>query len=140
MATNVEKKLIHTLARTLGFEREVYEDILFTRFQKKSSTDLTSQEAAALIQEWLTKAEKAGSWKKVEKKTKSLKFEELGERSGFATPKQLRMLEVLWMTHSREKTEQALCHFLERIVKVSHLRFLKKKDVQKIKIAIENMR
>lgn len=138
-ATTQQKKLIHILRKALGHDQATYEDILFLKFRKTSSKDLTVKEAGLLIAEWKNKAEKTGAWKKIEKVSGRQKFEELGIRQGFATPKQLRMLEALWMSHSRTKTEKSFNSFLERIAKVSHLRFLRRPDVQKVKKAIEQI-
>ena len=141
-STKQQKQLIHILAKTLGHDRDTYEFILFTRYGKKSSTELSKSEAAELISEWQLKAEKTGALKNVQKKINPLKekYENLGIRPTFATPKQLRMLEAIWVDCSRTKTEKSLYQFIFHIIKVSHPRFLKKSEVQKVKKAIESLK
>jgi putative transposase len=77
----------------------------------------------------------------------SLKYDELGIRwnerlrEHYATPKQLRMLEAMWMTSPRveHKTEEAFKHFVKRISGKEKLEWLMMSDVRKIKKAIESL-
>ena len=60
-----------------------------------------------------------------------------------ATPKQLRMIEALWFKVSRQTNDtdrkNALNSFIQRIIGVQNIRFLKKTDINKLKKAMENM-
>jgi Protein of unknown function (DUF1018) len=72
------------------------------------------------------------------------RFSDLGYRDGMATPKQLRMIEAMWMDVSKMPTyaarEKALSGFLKRITGVENLRFVEDWMVQKIVKAIDHMK
>jgi len=72
------------------------------------------------------------------------KFEDLGYRDGMATPKQIRMMEAMWMDVSTMPNytarERALNGFLKRIVGVENLRFVEDWMVQKVVKALEHMK
>jgi len=141
-----QRQLLHMLAGKLGYDRETYEAILLTKYKKASSTELYFYEANELIKEWQEKAIKAGVWdkgwyrQKQPQAEQKERFNNLKNRSEFATPPQLRMLEALWMDKANVKTEKAFHSFIKRIVKVDHPRFLLREHVQKLKKAIENLR
>jgi hypothetical protein len=99
-----------------------------------SSKELNFEQAEILLN-----AYKKLGW--VEKrKVKRLKYEEYNNRSGkFASPKQMRMIEAMWMQHSREKTEASMNRFIKRITGVDHISFLLRADVSKTIKAIESL-
>lgn len=72
------------------------------------------------------------------------RFEDLGHRDGMATPKQLRMIEAMWMDVSKMPSytakQKAVEGFLKRIAGVENLRFVEDWMVQKIVKAIEGMK
>jgi hypothetical protein len=72
------------------------------------------------------------------------RFDELGLREGMATPRQLRMIEAMWMDVSRMPThvarEVALKHFLRRVIGVDEMRFIEAWQVQKVVRAIQGMK
>lgn len=75
------------------------------------------------------------------------KYDELGIRWNeelkeyYATPKQLRMLEAMWMTSNRVKykTEAGFLSFVKRITGKESIAWLMMSDVRKIKKAIESL-
>lgn len=59
----------------------------------------------------------------------------------YATPKQMRMLEAVWMSNKavRVKTEAAFTAFLKRIAGVDSIKWLLMADVQKVLKAIQSL-
>lgn len=72
------------------------------------------------------------------------RYDELGFRDGMATPKQLRMIESMWMEVSRMPNyaakQKALEGFLMRVVRVQQLEWVEDWMVQKIVNAINHMK
>lgn len=132
-------KLIHCLKGALGLDDPTYRGLLSGRYGKDTSKRLTYQEASELIREMETAAVSAGVWRRKEKK-----YDRMGSRPGFATPKQLRMIEGMWKDVSRATTEEdrktALRHFLVRIVGIEDLRFLEPGHVRKVVNALNAMK
>lgn len=137
---------LHIAAKDLGFitndgDREEYDNIL-SQFMKsdgtpaKSSKDLNFDQANLIID----KFRKLG-WNE-KRSGMNLKYEEFKNRDPkFASPKQMRMIDGMWMTSDRvrERTEKAMNNFIKSIVKRSHISMILKVDVKKIKAAIENL-
>lgn len=139
---NIDKSQItkiHIAKSQLKLSDENYRDLLsgFITDSGKpavSCKDLTCDQAEVLLNRF-----KAMGWKEYSK-GKPKKYEELANRdSKFATPKQLRMLEAIWMSKAREKTEKSFLKFIMRVSGRNHISFVLKNDVQKIKKGIENL-
>ena len=129
---------IHALTGAMKLDDGVYRTILSTRFRVESSKGLNYFQAENLIQDLEAKAISAGVW---EKRTESKKFEEWGRRQGgMASAPQLRKIEAMWKDVSRAETpeerKKGLRSFLERIAKVSDLRFLDMDGAGKIITAL----
>ncbi len=58
----------------------------------------------------------------------------------FASVSQLGLLMGLWTEKSRVKTLESLNKFQQKITGVSSIEFMLKQDVQKVKLAIENLK
>lgn len=111
-----------------------YRAALYKLYGVFSTKDLTSDKASKVIDSLTRLAVKAGVWGGNQH---AEAFDHLVERPGFATPKQLGLIAALWRelrdnTETEEASAQALRTFLQRAVKVSDLRFLKKTDVQTV--------
>lgn len=132
-------KLIHALKNALRLDDDTYRDMLHSRHRVTTSKKLTDTEATALIREMETAAVSTGVWKRGTEK-----FGNLQHRPGFATPKQLRMIEGMWRDVSHATTpadrETGLRHFLMRIVGVESLRFLEPGHVRKVVNALKTMK
>lgn len=132
---------IHIAKQQLNLTDENYRDILSNFINAKgekcsSSKELNENQANILLNDIFKK--KLG-WKE-QQKGKVLKYEEFNGRDAkFASAKQMRLIEGLWMQYSREKTENSLNNFIKRIADVDHFSFLLKKDVQKIIKAIKQL-
>jgi hypothetical protein len=144
LADNYQKKCIKSYQRALGLDDDCYRDMLEERYGKRSATELTNEQARDFIEELKEKAKFWGVYKKPKAKNfNRYKYRELdGRGPEYPTGKQLRMLNASWMTHPnvRERTDSAFESFICRIAKVEKLKWLLKKDVNKVKLAIDNIR
>ena len=146
LATNKQKGLIKGFQNSLGIDDGTYREMLFYQFKVESSKQLTEKQAKQFISELKVKAIAAGVYKgggAASKLRNKGKYQNLANRENFATDAQLRLISYLWSTVSRMETEkerdEALNSFLHRIIGVEAIRFVLKKDVNKVVAAIRNM-
>ncbi len=138
---------IHLLKNQLHLSDEEYGAAL-EGYGVTTSKDLTYEQAADFIRKLvrLLPKELRENFTQRRKDAKQ-KYDELGIRwneklrQHYATPKQLRMLEAMWMTSNRveHKTEEAFKKFVKRISGKEKLEWLMMSDVRKIKKAIESL-
>lgn len=160
MITHLQTKKIHALKNRLGWSDEQYREYLMTEGDgfAMSCKDLSEIEADRLIKKMELAATAKGVWKRYPKTGDSpdstaspvnpgqspKKYDELRERPGMASPKQLRMIEAMWKDVSyhrnAEARERALRYFLNHITGVDDLRFIEAWQVRKIVKAIEKMK
>ncbi|MEW5970245.1 MAG: regulatory protein GemA [Pseudomonadota bacterium] len=144
LADNYQKRVIKSYQRALGLDDECYRDMLEDRFNKRSAKDLTNEQAREFIEELKEKAQFWGVYKKPKAKNfNRYKYNELdGRGDQYPTGKQLRMLNAAWNTNPnvREKTDSAFEAYVCRIAKVEKIEWLLKKDVNKVKLAIDNIK
>lgn len=130
MATKItagQIKKIHALKGALAMDDDTYRAVLAGQFNTTSSKNLTADQAHNLIADLEQKAVAGGKWE--QRAGRQKKFDDLDSRSGaMASPPQLRKIEAQWAEVTRattpEDSKRALRHFLERLAKVSDLRFL----------------
>jgi len=139
MISKAQIKKIHALKNVLGMDDETYRDMLWSRYKVETSKRLSKSQACELI-DWLERnAIETGVWEK-----RRQRFSHLKNREDMASPKQLRMIESMWRDVSYKRTDEersrALRKFLFRIVGVSDLRFLERRDVQKVVKALQAMK
>jgi len=127
---------IHIAKKELKLSDEQYQLVLHSATGKESCKDMTPGELNQVLREMKSRGFKA---KKSENKTK---YNDLANREGMASPKQLRMIEATWMNHPRvrHKTAVALRTFLKHKFRIAHLRFIPANQVGKIATAIEAIR
>lgn len=137
--------IIHTLTHKLAMDDAAYRQMLNDNFRVNSSKLLTFAQAKILIAKLKNTVSPSSSERVQERiedcKTKK-KYDDLANRPGYmASPRQLRLIEALWMTNPavKEKTELAMNHFIGRIAGVSHIRFVEKRQVNKIINAINHL-
>lgn len=137
--TPAQIKKIHALKRALGWDEDLYREILDDRYGVNTSTRLSAQKAADFIRTFQAKAVELGVWQVRKIKHQGLKRKD----TGYATPRQARLVEALWSQVTRQETEEdskkALRHFIKRIIGVDDMRFVEKKDVEKLVRALEKM-
>ncbi len=137
---------IHTLKSQLKLTEEEYGAAL-EGYGVTTSKDLSYEQAADLIKKMVKLLPKSLTPNPSPKERGLLKYDELGIRwneklkQHYATPKQLRMLEAMWMTSPRveHKTEEAFKHFVKKISGKERLEWVMMGDVRKIKKAIESL-
>ncbi len=137
MVSSKQISIIHTLVHKLGMDDAAYRQMLIDNFRVNSSKSLTFAQAKILISKLKSASPRAES-----RGERILKYDDLANRHGYmASPRQLRLIEALWMTNPavKEKTELAMNHFIGRIAGVSHVRFVEKRQVNKIINAINHL-
>lgn len=136
MATNNQLAKIHIAKKDLGLDDGDYRYFLNSVTGKESAKLLTDREANVVLEEF-----KRRGWKVKSSKPKNLKYQDLKNRDGMATPPQLRLIEALWMsgTGIREKTPTALRKFLSNKFGISDMRFVEDNQVGKIVRSIKSI-
>ncbi|MBS3918080.1 MAG: DUF1018 domain-containing protein [Deltaproteobacteria bacterium] len=144
--TKPQIKKIKTLQSKLGIADEQYR-LLLSDYWVESCTKLTEKDAAEFIGKLEAIALDKGVWKKYATSAAPLgkrKYDSLGMRTGMASPRQLRMVEVLWknvsFTHDKHKQAIALRRFIFRIAGVDDLVFLTSQGASKVINAIQSMK
>lgn len=139
-------KKIHALKNALAMDDEQYRAMIMEAHGfSGTSKDLSMDEATTLIDRLESSAVAAGVWEN-RGQVGAKKYEDLGKRSDqWATPKQCRMVEAMFRAVSIYKgNEKAFKHafrnFLTRIAKVDDVRYLEKRDVQKVVLALKRMK
>jgi hypothetical protein len=139
--TKGQTRAIHTLVNALGLTEGDYRITLWHNFKVVSSSFLNSEQASELIETLKEKAVMDGVWTAREG---SNKYEDLGCRSGMATPAQLRKIETIWREIASVKTQEGrqstLRTFLSNRFHVSDLRFIQERQVTGILNAMRQMR
>lgn len=139
-STPGEIKKIHALVAALKIDDDLYREILWNRFNTRSSKELTNFQADQLIEELEKIAIQKGVWKKSAFKQK---HEALDGRPGFASTAQLALIESTWTKVSKMETPElkakALRGFILKVAGVSDLRFLNKSGAGKVIIALRSM-
>ncbi|MEA5113222.1 MAG: regulatory protein GemA [Geobacteraceae bacterium] len=137
-ASGKQIKAIHALKTAIGMDDSSYRLLLQEFAGITTSKALNMGQAEELIEDLKCKAGQQ-AWTRKEGGQHS----DLAGRPGMATPAQLRMIEAIWKKVSRaEDTEartKALRAFIQRIAKVSDLRFLDREGAGKIINALESM-
>ena len=133
---NREKAILHVAKAELGLSDEIYRALLKEIAGVTSSVDLDR----AKYQEVLEELKKKGFRVRL-KKHKGKKFDELGHRPGMASPKQLRLIDTLWLEVSRSKDpKRALRLFLFGHFGASDLRMVDIETAGKVIEALKAMK
>ncbi len=136
MAAKTQLAKIHIAKKQLKLTDEEYRAIL-SAYNVTSSKYLSFSDAESLINKFI----ELGFKPRPPKTTQKNKYEELRDRAkNYATPGQLRMIEGLWQEVSRSKNAASLNKFIKRITGKSHITFMEKTDVSKVKLALLKMR
>jgi hypothetical protein len=136
-------KRIKTLQRAAGVDEESYRAML-DGYGVESCKNLTLTQAAEVIS-FLQKLAGQDN-RKSENQGSGFKkrYDDLGSRVGKATPKQLRMLEAMWMGVTRQRNRNdaisAYHAWLRNRFSVSLPEWIEDDQVGKIKLALEEMK
>jgi hypothetical protein len=156
MITKEQIKKIHYLKNKLGLTEDEYRAMLWG-YNVESSKEMKYYVAKDLIQKLeglleTLKQVQGGLLKQVQgeilNSTRRKKYDELGirwnedKREHYATPKQLRMIEAMWMTSEvvDQKNMDAFLKFVKRITGVDKMEWLMMSDVRKIVKAIKELK
>lgn len=138
MASRKQITIIHVLKSKLDIDDESYREMLAS-FNVTSSKLLTSTKATEFIQMLVKQVDQSLGFT-----GDQLPYDNLGERPGFASPKQLRMLAAMWSEVSRQPTAEqkrnAFRKFLQNRFGVSHEAWLQKHLVERVKRALDAMK
>ena len=137
MGRQIEKwqiQRVHVLKNNAGLSDEEYRGLL-SGYGAGSCKELSYAEANELIRVLV---------KMAPAKRFDLKYDDVGFRQGFATPKQLRMLEALWAEVSvfkepKRRDEAYLVFLRNRFNRISPLH-IEEQMVQRIKRCLEAMK
>ena len=143
-ASKNQIKMIHYLAIKLSLKDYEYRAML-KEYGVETSKELEYENAKRLIRKML---ELLPDKEKIYGGNNYKKYEDLGMRYNeklkehYATPKQLRMIEAMWMTspHVKKKDEEALRKFVKRILGKDHITWILKSEVEKVVKAIESLK
>lgn len=142
MSDNKQKALIHQITGLLGIPKELYKEMLQSRYGVDSSKNLTYKQATEFITLIKKDAIDAGLWESHDPFNKH-KFNNLAGREDMATPKQLRMIQAMWKDYSKlddkEAREKAFRAFISKRFNLSDMKFIDKKSASKIIFALEKM-
>lgn len=138
MSTPTQIKIIHMLKGASGLDDQNYRALL-SSFGVSSSTALSVDDARELIKKMEYLAIGAG-WKS----RKPMRWDHLDGRPGMATPLQLRHLEGLWVSVSRQPTlrekQESFNRFLENRFGIARIEWIPAEMVAKIKRSLIIMR
>ncbi|HBE45717.1 MAG TPA: hypothetical protein DDW17_09845 [Deltaproteobacteria bacterium] len=142
LITNYQKKLIHTIVHSIGMPDEDYRGLLRRWFDVDTCLNLSYRQAEVMIQRLRYIAEKQGRWE--HREGSKSKYEDFGEREGFASPKQLRMIEAMWCDVSYQPNQEAKLRALNKFVygffHISNMRFLEGWQAKKLIRALQEMK
>jgi hypothetical protein len=139
MPTALDIKLVHTLKHAIGLDESEYRAVLYS-FGVESSKQLSHELALSLISKLEAIGITKGVWKKSQKK---LRWDDFAGRPDMATPAQLRMLEGLWVSVSRQPTlkekQESFHRFLQNRFGISRVEWIESVQVGKIRKTIMAM-
>lgn len=142
MANNKQLAKIHIAKKDLGISDSAYRDLL-SGWGVSSSKELSEKQAEEVIEalkkigfkpKAASKQYAVGSRQKIQIELPENRPDE------FATQKQMDMLASMWVSYSREKTEESFRKFVANIAKVDMVEWLLKADVQKVRLAIMRLK
>ena len=140
--TQDQKAKIHIAKSATGLSDSNYRAIL-SGFNNKdgvpcsSCSEFTYNQAEVLLNIF---KDKLGF--KEKRKYKDSKYAQYaGRESKFASVAQLELIDYKWFSNLnvKEKTDEAMNHFIKRIAGTDHISFLLKKDVSKVIKAISSL-
>ena len=133
MPTRKQLSLIHVARQQLGLEEAAYRALLEREAGVTSSRDLDAAGFNAVVDAFA----RLGFRQRPRAETEGPDY---GERWGFATPAQVRLLRQLWYEYTDgQGTELSLGKWLQRTYKCSALRFLENGDARKATTALKAM-
>ncbi len=130
--TRKQLAVLHVAKNKLGLSDDQYRNVLATLAGVTSSKDLDRGGFEAVM----------GYFDYMGFKPLAARGPSYGERPGMASYAQIALVRQLWaeFTRGAYDDDQALCKWLERVFKVSSLRFLKAETAPKVITALKAMK
>ena len=141
MANNKQLAKIHIAKKDLGISDSAYRDLL-SGWGVSSSKELSEKQADEVIEGLKKigfKPKRASRQSSVHSPQIRIQLPE-NRPDEMATQKQMDMLASMWVSYSREKTEESFRKFVKNIAKVDLVEWLLKADVQKVRLAIMRLK
>ncbi|MGN1124598.1 MAG: regulatory protein GemA [Candidatus Gastranaerophilaceae bacterium] len=143
LSTAKQRQDLGYMRKLMGFDDDIYYEMMFNRYGVRSSKDLTQKQINEYINYLRDNAIQTGAFKPKASFNK-YKYNNLANRDKkMASPKQLRKIEAMWLDRTKAKTNEekakALKSFIKRITGKEGITFLTAVDVRKIINALENM-
>lgn len=136
MSINTKQiKLIKTIIGKMNISDDLYREMLENRYGVSSCKDLTYIQAGQFVNYLKDQANQSGlNFPKAS--FNKHKHNNLADREGMASPKQLRKIEAMWFDYTSEPDtalrNKRLNTFLEKRFKVTNLKFFDKKTTSKV--------
>lgn len=137
LASAKQLKLLRLLQRILHITNDEFNEAA----NPDGAGDVEFRLAKLLIDKWKAEAISQGKW---QERGTVLKYDNLGQRKAhFATPIQLRKIDGLWSSVSRQETEEerdeAFKEFLQKHFKIMSVENIKRGDIGKLVKTLEKM-
>lgn len=140
MANNKQLAKIHIAKKDLGISESAYRDLL-SGWGVNSAKELNEKQADEVIEALKKVGFVVKRSQKSEDRSQKILIQLPENRPDeFATQKQMNMLTSMWVSYSREKTEESFRKFVKNIAKVDLAEWLLKEDVQKVRLAIMRLK
>jgi hypothetical protein len=120
-------QLIHIGKAKMGLPDDAYRAFLEGVTGKQSCADMTERQLAAVL-----RAMRRNGFERKPRRVKS-------EEQGMANAAQLEYIKGMWQTCARNKSDEALLAFVNRIAHVKSLRFLTVYTAQNVILALRDM-
>jgi hypothetical protein len=120
-------QLIHIGKAKMGLSDDAYRAFLEGASGKRSCTDMTIRQLESAL-----RSMRGNGFGQAPRRVRP-------EEQGMANPEQLEYLKGMWQKCARNKTDEALLAFVNRIAHVQALRFLTVRTSQKIILALRDM-
>jgi len=133
---------IHVLKSKAGMDEDAYRAFL-AGWGVSSSKELSPRQASEVVAALRRLAGQDHGRAGARRSWGNLRYDELGRRRGMATPRQLRMLEAMWMDVTRQTSRDAAIDayhtWLLNRFGIGRPEWIEDNQVGKIKMALEKM-
>lgn len=134
--------LIKTIISKLKISDDLYSEMLGNRYNVDSCKDLTQAQAKEFITFLKIQANESGLHFP-QKSFNKFKHNNLTDRNGMASPKQLRKIEAMWLEYTNDFNEtnriKRLNSFLDKRFKITNLKFLPIGKASKVIYCLQKM-
>ncbi|MEW5821124.1 MAG: regulatory protein GemA [Cyanobacteriota bacterium] len=134
--------LIKTIIGKLKISDDLYTEMLGNRYKVDSCKDLTQAQAKEFITFLKIQANESGL-NFPQKSFNKFKHNNLSDRNGMASPKQLRKIEAMWLDYTGDPDElsriKRLNAFLDKRFGITNIKFLPISKASKVIYCLQKM-